>query len=327
MADPPSFVYAPTPPGGMPKSGYQADPKAFSSKPGPPGFWTRLGWQFGVGNDGLDPGGLHAFKTSLGGGAQPDPQQGFDPEKYVSGLTAGQASGPGAQQYAQKLAEYIQGLPIGQAEDVMKKLETQKGGIQGTQIATDLYNLLQGGGQAGTAGQPGAGQAGFDPLGLSQAFSTVIPQWLSKQNAETQQLNKAGDASVRQALQGASPQIQQAYSAMLPAMETAQTDETRTMANLALTTPMFNEILAGIQAMNTAYGAAKQAALAEPYTAATVGGGALPGASTQAGGLASGLQGPGIPAPGQAATPAATGGINPLQLSQYLQNQQLGVQR
>jgi hypothetical protein len=236
----------------------------------------------------------------------------------------GAANNPAqARTVAQHLANYLQGLPIGEAEAVMKQLQGQKGGIQGTQIATDLYQALTGGG-AGGAGTT-AGQAGFDPLGLSQAFSTTIPKWLSGQEKESAALTKAGDASMHQALQGASPQIQAAYAATMPAMDQAQTDETRTMANLALTTPMFNEIVAGIQAMNTAYTGAKQAALAAPYTAATVQGGGIPGSTNPANvnTLTAGLQGPGIPAPGTApgvagAPGAATPGINPYALYQQL---------
>lgn len=263
-------------------------------------------------------------------------------EKWISGLTEGQANNPQqAQADATKIASYIKGLPIGQAEAAMKALEGQKGGIQGTQIATDLYNALNGTASTTGAGA-GQGQAGFDPLGLSQAFSTVIPQWLSKQAGETQATNQAGEAQMQQALQGASPAIQAAYKATMPAMENAENAETANMANLAVTTPMFNDIVSGIQAMNTAYGAAKQYAMAEPYTQATVQGTPLPGGATNANSLTAGLQGPGIPAAG--ATPTGTGtttpgttasgafGVNPnaalnyyLQLYQNAQSGQAGA--
>lgn len=235
-----------------------------------------------------------------------DPPGQFDPLQYVAGLTAQQVTDPTlARDAAQQLFTYIQGLPIGQAETVMSELEKQKGGIQGTLVASDLASALSGKSLAPTAGGAAGGASAADPFGIGQAFTQVVPKFLSQEAAQGEKLDQAGATQLQQALKGASPAIQQAYGAIIPGMQMAQGDENRAMAGLALATPMFNEMLAGIQAMNTAYTQAKAAATQAPYVAATVQGTGLPGTGTQTNALAAGLQGPGT----GSTTPSATGGI------------------
>jgi len=170
-------------------------------------------------------------------------------------LTGAQVSDP-SNKLIQQYAQAIGALPASQATTALKSLPSN--------LASDVQNYLSSGGTS-TTGQQSGYQYGFDPLSMKDIFSQSF-QPFTEANQKTFQ-NQINDynTQMQAALQGASPQIRQAYQSTDPGIQAAATAENQAAGQLVTLSPAVDSLIQGLSDATTAAKSAQQYASVAPY--------------------------------------------------------------
>ena len=120
----------------------------------------------------------------------------------------------------------------------------------------------------------------FDPLSIGQFYQSVLQPYLTGINSGVENQIAQYSGEMNQALQGASPQVQAAYKAIIPSTQLAETMQNTFLNDSAGMAPGVDTILQSLQGATTAAQQQKTAAAEEPYVAQATTGVTTPATAT-----------------------------------------------
>ena len=111
---------------------------------------------------------------------------------------------------------------------------------------------------------------GFDPLNIAQYATQFLGPYLQASGEATQKAIANYAPEMQQALKGANPIVQAAFSSTIPLMQQAETLDNQAVTNATANAPYLNQIISGLTNAQTAAKAAQTAYAEAPYVAQAV---------------------------------------------------------
>ena len=189
-----------------------------------------------------------------------------DLEAYLKTLTTGNLADPSSTLIS-SLAKSLSAMTPAESAAALKQLNAIPGS---SGLAADISNSMAHG-DSGTYTAPAQQNLyGFDPLNIAQYATQFLGPYLQASGEATQKAIANYAPEMQQALKGANPIVQAAFSSTIPLMQQAETLDNQAVTNATANAPYLNQIISGLTNAQTAAKAAQTAYAEAPYVAQAV---------------------------------------------------------